>query len=269
MEEGATFPYNGQSMRFGTFNVNGIRAILGKGFEDSFRQLDCDLFALNETKWSDDSPLSFPAQFGDYILYFTNSKERKGYSGVAVYAKKEPLSVHYGLKDGKYDDEGRVITLEYENFYFVAAYVPNSGEELKRLNFRMVYEENLRNYLKELDSKKPVIYCGDLNVAHNPIDLKNPKTNEHNAGFTKEEREAFGKLLDEGFVDAFRYLYPEEVKYSWWSYRFHAREKNAGWRIDYFVISERLKDKLQNVNIHNEIYGSDHCPVTMEMDIDA
>jgi exodeoxyribonuclease-3 len=250
-------------MKIISFNVNGIRAILQKDFEQDFKALDADVFILEETKYSDDAGLLFPYTNKDYHLYFTNSKEKKGYSGVAVYAKKEPLSVSYGLEGGKYDNEGRVITLEYPDYYIVGAYVPNSGEELKRLSFRMGYEKDLRAYLKALDAKKPVIYTGDLNVAHEEIDIKNPDTNHHNAGFTDEERAEFGKLLKAGFVDTFRALYPQEVKYSWWSYRFHARENNAGWRIDYFVVSSRLMNRVVDSKIHNEIKGSDHCPVEL------
>lgn len=254
-------------MKFATWNVNGIRAVLTKGFEQTFRDLDADIFALNETKWSGKEDEPFPVTFEDYNLYFTSSKLRKGYSGVATYARQKPLSVTYGLEGGKYDEEGRVITLEYENFYFVAAYVPNSGEELKRLPFRLEYEKDLVAYLKKLDAVKPIVYCGDLNVAHQPIDLKNPKSNTHNAGFTKEEREAFTNLLSNGFVDVYRALYPEKVEYTWWSYRFHAREKNAGWRIDYFIVSERIFDKVKSAQIHGEIYGSDHCPVVLDIDL--
>ena len=211
-------------MKLVSFNVNGIRAILGKNFASDFEKLDADIFALNETKWSDDS--SFPYINENYHLFFTNSKVKKGYSGVAVYTKKEPISIHYGLENGKYDDEGRVITLEFDDFYFIACYVPNAGEELKRLDFRMTFEDDLLNYIIKLDKIKPVIYTGDLNVAHNEIDLKNPKTNTNNAGFTIQERNAFTRLLSNGFVDTFRYLYNDKVMYSWWSYRFKAREKN-------------------------------------------
>lgn len=251
-------------MKIVSFNINGIRAIMQKDFEKDFKELDADLFSLNETKLSSDD---FPFVPDGYFTYFTNSKERKGYSGVAIFSKKEPLSVHYGLKEGKYDNEGRVITLEFENFYYVASYVPNAGEELKRLDFRLEYEKDLVEYLNELNAKKPIIYAGDLNVAHNEIDIKNPKANIHNAGFTKEERDAFTNLLCNGYVDTFRRLYPDTVKYSWWSYRFHARENNAGWRIDYFVVSERIMDKVKDSLIHNEIYGSDHCPIELDIDL--
>lgn len=248
-------------MRFVSFNVNGIRAIIKKNFNEDFTSLDADLFFLEETKLSDDK---FPVSFPGYDLYFTNSKVKKGYSGVAVFTRKKPLSVHYGLTNGEYDEEGRVITLEYPSFYFVGAYVPNSGEELKRLPFRMEFEEHLLNYLKMLDSKKPVIYTGDLNVAHEEIDLKNPSTNHHSAGFTDEERQKMTILLNNGFIDTFRHFHPAEVKYSWWSYRFHAREKGIGWRIDYFIVSERYISQVTKSEILNDIYGSDHCPVLLE-----
>ncbi len=247
-------------MKFINFNVNGLRAILKKDFEKDFKELDADIFSLNETKLSDDK---FPFTPNGYEVYFTNSKVKKGYSGVAAFTKLTPISVHYGLKNNKYDEEGRVITLEFNNFYYVVAYVPNSGEELKRLDFRMEFEENLLEYLKELDLKKPIIYCGDLNVAHFPIDLKNPTGNEHNAGYTKEEREKMTKLLSNDFIDTFRYFYPNEVKYSWWSYRFKSREKNIGWRIDYYIVSKRFIDKVENSLILNEIKGSDHCPIEL------
>lgn len=248
-------------MRFVSFNVNGLRAIVKKNFNEDFTSLDADLFFLEETKLSDDK---FPVSFPGYDLYFTNSKVKKGYSGVAVFTRKKPLSVHYGLTNGEYDEEGRVITLEYPTFYFVGAYVPNSGEELKRLPFRMEFEEHLLNYLKMLDSKKPVIYTGDLNVAHEEIDLKNPSTNHHSAGFTDEERQKMTILLNNGFIDTFRHFHPAEVKYSWWSYRFHAREKGIGWRIDYFIVSERYISQVTKSEILNDIYGSDHCPVLLE-----
>lgn len=248
-------------MRFVSFNVNGIRAIVKKNFNEDFTSLNADLFFLEETKLSDDK---FPVSFPGYDLYFTNSKVKKGYSGVAVFTRKKPLSVHYGLTNGEYDEEGRVITLEYPSFYFVGAYVPNSGEELKRLPFRMEFEEHLLKYLKMLDSKKPVIYTGDLNVAHEEIDLKNPSTNHHSAGFTDEERQKMTILLNNGFIDTFRHFHPAEVKYSWWSYRFHAREKGIGWRIDYFIVSERYISQVTKSEILNDIYGSDHCPVLLE-----
>ena len=251
-----------------SFNVNGIRAILKKDFIKDFINFDADIFSLNETKFSEESHLFFPYENTNYFIYWTNSKLRKGYSGVAVYTKKEPLSVHYGLDNNKYDDEGRVITLEFENFYYVACYVPNAGDELKRLSFRMEFEIDMLKYLLDLKAKKPVIYAGDLNVAHNEIDLKNPKENRFNPGFTDEERNRMSILLNNGFIDTFRYLNPTEIKYSWWSYRFNARLRNAGWRIDYFIVSDDVKDKLISSNIHNDVYGSDHCPVSLEIDIE-
>ena len=254
-------------MRFASFNVNGIRAIIKKNFAEDFEKLNADLIAIQETKFTETEHKDFPFVKEGYSLYWTNSKVRKGYSGVAIYTKKEPLSVHYGLKDNAYDEEGRVISLEFENFYFVGCYVPNSGDGLKRLDFRMEFEDRLRQYLTELDKVKPVVYTGDLNVAHQEIDIKNPKANVHNAGFTIEERTKMSELLNSGFTDSFRYLHPEEVKYSWWSYRFRARENNAGWRIDYFLVSNRLKDKIVSADILNDIYGSDHCPIILELDI--
>lgn len=249
-------------MKFVSFNVNGLRSILKKTFQEDFVSLNADIFSLNETKLSDDN---FPFLPEGYRVYHTYSKVRKGYSGVAVFSKIEPLNVHYGLLDNKYDEEGRVITLEFEKFYYVACYVPNAGEELKRMDFRMQFEKDLIEYFASLN--KPIVYCGDLNVAHNPIDLKNPKANTHNAGFTIEERAAFNNLLSTGLVDTFRYLYPEVVKYSWWSYMFNARKNNAGWRIDYYLVSESIKDLVKDAEIHNEVFGSDHCPVSLTIDI--
>ena len=248
-------------MRIVSFNVNGIRAIMKKTFEEDFNKLNADIFSLNETKFSDEN---YPFNPEGYYSYWTNSKIRKGYSGVAVFTKYKPLSVHYGLIDNKYDEEGRVITLEYENFYYVAAYVPNAGEELKRLDFRMQYELDLIEYFKTLN--KPIIYGGDLNVAHEEIDLKNPKTNVGNPGFTNEERAAMTKLLSEGYTDVFRYLYPSKIQYSWWSYRFNSRLNNVGWRIDYFIISNSLNNYVKDMIIHNEINGSDHCPIEIIFD---
>ena len=253
-------------MKLVSFNVNGLRAILKKTFEEDFYNLNADIFSLNETKLSSVEN-HFVFEPDGYQIYYTNSKVRKGYSGVCVFTKISPLSVYYGLDDNKYDDEGRVITLEFEQFYYVACYVPNSGDGLKRLDFRLEFEKDLLNYLKKLDQKKAVVYAGDLNVAHQEIDLKNPKGNERNPGFTIEERNAFSNLLENGFTDIYRYLNPTAIKYSWWSYRFNARLNNAGWRIDYFVISNRLIDKVINIDIRNDIYGSDHCPVTMEINI--
>lgn len=252
-------------MRIVTFNINGLRAILQKNFLADLKTIDADIYAFQETKYSEDT---FPPLLEDYYLYFTNSKNKKGYSGTLVLSKKKPLNVHYGLEEGKYDDEGRVITLEFASFYFVNAYVPNAGENLKRLPYRMQFEEDIRSYMMKLDKIKPVIYCGDLNVAHEEIDLKNPSSNHHNPGFTDEERNKFSKLLNAGFVDVYRHYNPTTIKYSWWSYRFNARVKNAGWRIDYFVISKRIIDRVKNIDIHDEIYGSDHCPVSLEINLD-
>ena len=249
-------------MKFVSFNVNGLRSILKKTFIEDFTNMNADIFSLNETKLSDDN---FPFLPEGYNVYHTFSKVRKGYSGVAVFSKLTPLSVHYGLLENKYDEEGRVITLEFSNFYYVACYVPNAGDELKRMDFRMQFEKDLIEYFASLN--KPIVYCGDLNVAHNPIDLKNPKANTHNAGFTIEERSAFNTLLSTGLVDTYRYLYPENVKYSWWSYMFNARKNNAGWRIDYYLVSEDIKDKIIDAEIHNEVFGSDHCPVSLTIDL--
>lgn len=247
-------------MKIVSFNVNGLRAILKKDFIRDFTNLNADIFALNETKLSSDDLIFIPE---GYEIYQTNSKIKKGYSGVMVFTKIKPLSIHFGLLNNKYDDEGRVITLEFNNFYFVASYVPNAGEELVRLNFRLEYEKDLLEYFASLN--KPIVYGGDLNVAHHEIDLKNPKPNISKAGFTYEERDAFTNLLDRGYIDTFRYLYPEKVMYSWWSYRFKARENNAGWRIDYFIVSKELITEVKDVIIHNEIYGSDHCPIEIEI----
>lgn len=253
-------------MKIVSFNVNGIRAILAKDFIKYFNDLNADIFSLNETKYSEDEHLKFPFEPEGYHVYWTNSKLRKGYSGVAVFSKVEPLNVRYGLQNGEYDDEGRIITLEYEKFFYVACYVPNAGDGLKRLSFRMEFEIKLKNYLNELNLIKPVIYAGDLNIAHKEIDLKNPKQNRGLPGFTDEEREAFTELLGNGYVDVYRYLYPEDIKYTWWSYRFKARERNIGWRIDYFVVSERIKDYVTDMIIHNEMMGSDHCPIELLID---
>ena len=251
-------------MKFVSWNVNGFRAVLKKGFEDVFSSLDADFFCLQETKMQEGQADFHPE---DYYEFY-NCAEKKGYSGTAVFARKtlgEPLSVHYGIH-GEHDDEGRVITLEYEDFYLICCYVPNAQDGLARIDYRCEFEDAMRSYMCELDKIKPVIYCGDLNVAHNEIDLKNPKTNRGNAGFSDEERGQMTEMLDAGFTDTFRYLYPEQVTYSWWSYRFRAREKNAGWRIDYFIISDRLRDMLKGAEILTDIMGSDHCPVTAEMD---
>ena len=248
-------------MKFISWNVNGLRACVGKDFEQSFRQLDADFFCLQETKMQEGQ---LDLQFEGYTSYW-NYAEKKGYSGTAIYTRHKPLSVTYGIGIDEHDHEGRVITLEMEDFYLVTVYTPNSQDGLRRLDYRMTWETDFLAYLKRLDSLKPVIVCGDLNVAHQEIDLKNPKTNRRNAGFTDEEREKMSILLDNGFTDTFRFLHPEEVTYSWWSYRFKAREKNAGWRIDYFLISDRLRPQLTGATIHTEIFGSDHCPVELNL----
>ena len=244
-------------MKFISWNVNGLRACVGKEFEQQFKDLDADFFCLQETKMqAGQLDLSFPG----YESYW-NYADKMGYSGTAIFTKHKPLSVTYGIDIDEHDHEGRVITLEMEDFYLVTVYTPNSQDGLRRLEYRMKWEDDFQAYLHKLDEKKPVIVCGDMNVAHQEIDLKNPKTNRKNAGFTDEEREKMTQLLSNGFIDTFRTLYPEQVTYSWWSYRFRAREKNTGWRIDYFLISERLKDRLEDAKIHTEIMGSDHCPV--------
>ena len=244
-------------MKFISWNVNGLRACVGKDFEQQFKDLDADFFCLQETKMqAGQLDISFPG----YESYW-NYADKKGYSGTVIFTKHKPLSVTYGIDIDEHDHEGRVITLEMDDFYLVTVYTPNSQDGLRRLDYRMKWEDDFQAYLHKLDEKKPVIVCGDMNVAHQEIDLKNPKTNRKNAGFTDEEREKMTQLLDNGFIDTFRTLYPEQVTYSWWSYRFRAREKNTGWRIDYFLISERLKDRLEDAKIHTEIMGSDHCPV--------
>ena len=246
-------------MKLISWNVNGLRACEGKGFSDIFRQLDADFFCLQETKMQ---PGQLDLQFEGYESYW-NSADKKGYSGTAIFTRHKPLNVTYGIGIDEHDHEGRVITLEMPQFFLVCCYTPNSQDGLKRLDYRMTWEDAMRDYLKRLDRQKPVIYCGDLNVAHEEIDIKNPKTNRRNAGFTDEERQKFSELLSEGFIDTFRTLYPTEVTYSWWSYRFHAREKNAGWRIDYFVTSKRLLEHIRDAKIHTDIMGSDHCPVEL------
>jgi len=249
-------------MKFVSWNVNGLRACLEKGFLDIFKNFDADIFALQETKMQQ-GQAEVPT---DGYYQFWNSADKKGYSGTAVFSKNKPICVTYGIGIDKHDHEGRVITLEFENFFFVTCYTPNSQNELARLSYRMEWEDAFREYLSSLDSKKPVILCGDLNVAHQEIDLKNPKTNRRNAGFTDEEREKMTQLLSSGFCDSFRHLYPEKSDiYSWWSYRFKAREKNAGWRIDYFLTSDSLKNSIKSAAIHTDIFGSDHCPVSLEI----
>jgi len=248
-------------MKFISWNVNGLRACVGKDFENQFKKLDADFFCLQETKMQEGQ---LDLQFEGYESYW-NYAEKKGYSGTAIYTKHKPLNVSYGMGVEEHDHEGRIITLEYDQFYLVTCYTPNSQTELKRLDYRMTWEDDFRKFLKSLDAKKPVIICGDLNVAHEEIDIKNPKTNRRNAGFTDEEREKMTILLNDGFTDSFRYLHPDEVTYSWWSYRFKAREKNAGWRIDYFLVSDRIKEQITEAKIHTEIMGSDHCPVEVDL----
>lgn len=251
-------------MKFISWNVNGLRACMNKGFAEYFDEQSADIFCVQETKLQE-GQIDFAPD--GYCCYW-NYADKKGYSGTAIFAKAEPLAVTYGIGIDEHDHEGRVITLEYDNFYFVTVYVPNSQNELKRLDYRMKWEDDFLNYIKSLDEKKPVIYCGDLNVAHKEIDLKNPKTNRKNAGFTDEERAKFSAVLDSGFTDTYRHFYPDtEGVYSWWSYRFKAREKNAGWRIDYFVTSKRLNDKLVGAKIHTDVLGSDHCPVELDIDL--
>ena len=252
-------------MKFISWNVNGLRACLGKGFLDFFKDQSPDFLCLQETKMQQGQA---EVDLGPDHLQFWNSAEKKGYSGTAVFTPHSPISVAYGMDKDVHDHEGRLITLEYEQFYLVCCYTPNAQDGLARLPYRMQWEDDLREYLMSLDKVKPVIYCGDLNVAHQEIDLKNPKTNRKNAGFSDEEREKMTVLLSSGFTDSFRYLYPDVTgAYSWWSYRFKAREKNAGWRIDYFIVSDRIKDKIKATRILSDVYGSDHCPVLLELDL--
>ena len=248
-------------MRLISWNVNGLRACEGMGFSEVFKSLDADFFCLQETKMQAGQ---LDLQFEGYESYW-NYADKKGYSGTAVFTRRKPLNVTYGIGIDEHDHEGRVITLEMDTFFLVTVYVPNSQDELKRLDYRMRWEDDFLSYIKRLDAIKPVIVCGDLNVAHKEIDLKNPKTNRRNPGFTDEEREKFSQWLDSGFTDTFRFLYPEQVTYSWWSYRFRAREKNTGWRIDYFVVSSRLNNQIADAKIHTDIMGSDHCPVELEL----
>ena len=251
-------------MKLISWNVNGLRACADKGFADAFKALDADFFCLQETKMQEGQ---LDLEFEGYRSYW-NYAEKKGYSGTAIYSRHEPMAVTYGLGIEEHDHEGRVITLEMPDFFLVTVYTPNSQDELRRLDYRMRWEDDFRNYLLALDAKKPVIVCGDMNVAHEEIDLRNPKTNRRNAGFTDEERQKMTVLLGSGFTDTFRYFYPDMAnQYSWWSYRFHAREKNAGWRIDYFLTSKRLDEKLVGARIHSDIFGSDHCPVELTIEV--
>lgn len=251
-------------MKYISWNVNGLRACMKKGFEEYFLEEDADIFCLQETKLQE-GQIDFAPE--GYHAYW-NYAEKKGYSGTAIFTKKEPVSVTYGMGIEEHDKEGRLITLEFEDYYFLTLYTPNSQNELARLPYRMQWEEDFLAYINGLNEKKPVIFCGDLNVAHQEIDLKNPKTNRKNAGFTDEERGKFSHLLENGYVDTFRYLYPDATGiYSWWSYRFKAREKNAGWRIDYFVVSERLREQIKSAEIRTQVFGSDHCPIMLEMEL--
>lgn len=255
-------------MKLISWNVNGLRAVVNKGFSEFFKEIDADIFSIQETKMQEDQlEENILSIFKEYHTYW-NSAEKKGYSGTAIFTKEKPIKVTYGIGKEEHDKEERVITLEFEKFFLINIYTPNSKRELERLEYRQEWEDEIRKYLSDLKLIKPVIMCGDLNVAHNEIDLKNPKTNRRNAGFTDEERTKMTELLNAGFIDTFRYKYPDlEGKYSWWSYMFHAREKNAGWRIDYFIVSEDLKDNIEDAKILSEIYGSDHCPVELDINI--
>ena len=250
-------------MKLISWNVNGLRACVQKGFLDFFKETDADVFCIQESKLQDGQ---INLELNGYHQYW-NYAEKKGYSGTAIFSKKEPISVTYGLGIEEHDHEGRVITLEFENFYLITVYTPNSKSELERLDYRMKWEDDFLSYVKKLEENKPVIFCGDLNVAHNEIDIRNPSTNHFSAGFTDEERNKFTHLLNSGFIDSFRYKYPEKIEYSWWSYRFKAREKNIGWRLDYFVTSKSLKDRIIDSKIHTSILGSDHCPIELNIDI--
>ena len=250
-------------MKFISWNVNGLRAVYQKGFEDTFKTLDADFFCLQETKMQAGQ---LDVHFDGYESYW-NYADKKGYSGTAIFTKHHPINVSYGLGIDEHDHEGRVITLEMDRFFLVVVYTPNSQDELRRLDYRMTWEDAFRNYLLKLNEQKPVIVCGDMNVAHEEIDIKNPKSNRRNAGFTDEEREKFTVFLNAGFIDTFRHLYPDTVTYSWWSYRFQARQKNAGWRIDYFLTSKSLESQIKDAKIHTDIFGSDHCPVELDLDI--
>ena len=251
-------------MKLISWNVNGIRACINKGFKDFFKEIDADIFCIQETKCQQEQ---IDLKFEGYSSFW-NSAEKKGYSGTAIFTKTPPINIHYGIGIPEHDKEGRVITLEFENFYIVNIYTPNSKRELERLGYRQVWEDEIRKFLSNLKRFKPVIMCGDLNVAHQEIDLKNPQTNHNSAGFTDEERNKMTELLNAGFTDTFRYLYPDKENcYSWWSYMFHAREKNVGWRIDYFIVSDDIKEKITEAKIHSEIMGSDHCPIELDIDI--
>ena len=253
-------------MKLISWNVNGLRAVTTKGFYDFFKDIDADVFSIQETKIQTEQIDDKMRELGEYQYW--NSAEKKGYSGTAVFTKNKPLNISYGLGIDEHDKEGRVITCEYDKFFLVNCYTPNSKRELERLDYRMIWEDEIRKYLKKLDQVKPIIYCGDLNVAHKEIDLKNPASNHHNAGFTDEERNKMSELLSSGFVDTFRYKYPEKRdEYSWWSYMFHRREKNAGWRIDYFIVSDRIKDKIIDSKIHQNVFGSDHCPIELDIEL--
>ena len=250
-------------MKLVSWNVNGLRACITKGFNDFFKDIDADMFCIQETKMQEEQADGI--EFEGYYRYM-NSAQKKGYSGTMVFTKHKPLNVTYGFGIEEHDNEGRIITLEYDNFYLVNCYTPNSKRELERLDYRMIWEDEMLKYFKKLEENKPVIYCGDLNVAHEEIDIKNPKTNHFSAGFTDQEREKMTRLLSNGFIDTFRYKYPDKVLYSWWSYMRQAREKNVGWRIDYFIVSDALKDKVKEADIHTQILGSDHCPVSLEIE---
>ena len=250
-------------MKLISWNVNGLRACITKGFEDFFKEVDADIFSIQESKMQEDQAEEI--QFDGYYRYM-NSAIKKGYSGTITFTKEKPINVTYGLGIEEHDQEGRIITLEYDKFYLVNCYTPNSKRELERLDYRMIWEDELRKYLKKLEETKPVVYCGDLNVAHEEIDIKNPSTNHHSAGFTDEERNKMTTLLQSGFIDTYRTLYPEKVEYSWWSYMRQAREKNIGWRIDYFITSESLKKNIKDAKIHTQVLGSDHCPIELDID---
>ena len=255
-------------MKLISWNVNGLRAVINKGFKNFYNDIKADIMCLQETKMQQDQiSMDINDIFKDRYVYW-NSAEKKGYSGTVVISKIKPINVTYGIGKDEHDKEGRIITLEFDSFYLVNCYTPNSKRELERLDYRMIWEDEIRAYLKELDKTKPVVYCGDLNVAHNEIDLKNPASNHHNAGFTDEERSKMTALLNEGFIDTFRYKYPDKTgAYSWWSYMFHARENNAGWRIDYFIVSDSIKDKIEDAKILSEVMGSDHCPVELDLKV--